>query len=68
MEHSEGPMDTLSSTILMDLSKAFACIQHDLLLAKLRVYGVTQHPCNLLASYLSNRYQRVKLGDNVSYG
>ena len=52
--------------ILMDLSKAFDCIPHDLLLAKLQAYGVTQHSCNLLASYLSNRHQRVQLGDHVS--
>ena len=52
--------------ILMDLSKAFDCIPHDLLLAKLQAYGVSKHSCNLLASYLSNRHQRVKLGDHVS--
>ena len=50
----------------MDLSKAFDCIPHDLLLAKLQAYGVSAHSCNLLASYLSNRHQRVKLGDHVS--
>ena len=52
--------------ILMDLSKAFDCIPHDLLVAKLQAYGVTNHSCNLMASYLSNRHQRVKLGDQVS--
>ena len=49
--------------ILMDLSKAFDCIPHDHLLAKLQAYGALN---NLLARYLSNRHQRVKLGDHVS--
>ena len=52
--------------ILMDLSMAFNCIPHDLLIAKLQAYGVTNHSCNIMASYLSNRHQRVKLGDQVS--
>ena len=52
--------------ILMDLSKAFDCLTYDLLLAKLQAYGVSKHSCNLLASYLSNRHQRVKLGDHIS--
>ena len=52
--------------IFTDLSKAFDCIPHDLLLAKLQAYGVSKHSCNLLESYLSNLHQRVKLGDHVS--
>ena len=43
--------------ILMDLSKAFDCIPHDLVLAKLQAYGVSKHSCNLLASYLSHTGQ-----------
>ncbi len=52
--------------IIMDLSKAFDCIPHDLVLAKLKAYGVGDQSCNLIASYLSNRHQRVKLGENCS--
>ena len=52
--------------VLMDLSKAFDCLPHDLLLAKLKAYGVNEESCNLMGSYLSNRHQRVKIGKNVS--
>ena len=51
---------------LMDLSKAFDCLPHDLLLAKLKAYGANEEPCNLMGSYLSNRHQRVKNVKNVS--
>ena len=37
--------------ILMDLSKAFDCLPHNLLLAKLKAYGLTDHSINLLRNY-----------------
>ena len=52
--------------ILMDLSKAFDCLPHNLLLAKLKAYGLTDHSNNLLRNYLSNRKQRVKISINCS--
>ena len=48
--------------VLIDLSKAFDCLPHKLLLAKLRAYGVSMKACSLFRSYLSNRFQRVKIG------
>ena len=54
------------SAILMDLSKAFDCLPHDLLLGKLRAYGLTEKACSLVSSYLSNRKQQVKLGPHCS--
>lgn len=54
------------SSILMDLSKAFDCLPHDLLVAKLKAYGVSEGSCKLMASYLGNRQQRVKIGKNFS--
>ena len=49
--------------LFTDLSKAFDCLPHGLLLAKIRAYGLNTPACNLIASYLSNRKQRVKIGN-----
>ena len=54
------------AVISLDLSKAFDCIPHNLLLAKLKAYGVSEHSVSLFKSYLSNRMQRVKIGDTYS--
>ena len=48
-------------TVLMDLSKALDCLPNDLLLAKLSAYGVDESTITLIADFLSNRYQRVKI-------
>ena len=48
-------------SIAIDLSKAFDSICHNLLLAKLRTYGVGEEAIDFLDSYLSGRKQRVKI-------
>ena len=53
-------------TLLMDLSKAFDCVPHGLLLCKLKAYGFSDSACKLMASYLSDRKQRVKINDKRS--
>ena len=47
--------------IFCDLSKAFDCINHSVLLSKLQFYDITGTAYNLLSSYLCDRYQRVLL-------
>ena len=42
-------------TILMDLSKAYDCLPHDLLIAKLKAYDLDNGSLNLLLDYLSFR-------------
>ena len=49
--------------LFMDLSKAFDCLPHNLLIAKLEAYGLDISACQLVSSYLSNRKQRVKIGN-----
>ena len=50
----------------MDLSKAFDCLPHDLLIAKLSAYGFGTETLNLFHSYLSNRKHRVRVGSSLS--
>ena len=47
----------------MDLSKAFDCIPHDLLITKFTAYGVQDQSMKIIKSYLSDRDQRVRMGN-----
>ena len=46
---------------LTDLSKAFDCLSHELLIAKLNAYGFNMSDLRFVHSYLKNRMQRTKI-------
>ena len=54
--------------VFMDLSKAFDCIPHDLLIAKLKAYGFDDYLVHYLYSYLDNRKQWVRVNnEKIAY-
>ena len=54
-------------TILMDLSKAYDCLPHDLIIAKFEAYGLSKNSLKLLLDYLEGQKQRVKIGSSYSF-
>ena len=55
-----------AGALLMDLSKAFDTINHELLIAKLHAYGFSTDALEVLLSYLQDRWQRVKINTTFS--
>ena len=55
------------TTVLMDLSKAYNCIQHDLLIAKLSGYDIDSVELLLISDYLSHRKQKTKIGSPYNF-
>ena len=55
-----------AGVLLTDLSKAFDCLVHDLLIAKLNAYGFDYKSLQLIHNYLTNRNQRVRVNSKYS--
>ena len=56
-----GDVGVVFGELLTDLSKAFDCVLHVLIIAKLEAYGFHIDALKLIHDYLSNRTQRVKV-------
>ena len=55
-----------AGAVVMDLSKAFDSIRHDLLIAKLHAYGFSHEALSFINDYLTNGQQRVKANGSFS--
>ena len=56
----------MAGAILMDLSKAFDTLNHELLIAKLGAYGFDENALAIILNYLSERWQRTKINTSFS--
>ena len=52
---------------LMDLSKAYYCLPHGLIIEKFQAYGLSKKKLKLLLDYLEGRKQRVKISFSYSF-
>ena len=59
-------MNYVVGAILMDLSKAFDCVPHDLIIAKLDAYGFDMSSLKFILSYLTNREQSTHINGKNS--
>ena len=69
IEKWKKSLDTLGGkmgAVLMDLSKAFDTINHELLIAKLGAYGFDENALHIVLDYLSDRWQRTKVNTSFS--
>ena len=54
------------AAVLTDVSKAFACLPHQLLIAKLSAYGFDMKSIAFISAQLKNRKQKTKIGSTFS--
>ena len=57
--------DGETGAVLIDLSKVFDCIDHNLLITKLNAYGFEKQSINFIYSCLTKRTQRMKVDSAV---
>ena len=59
--------NTYVRIVLLDFSKAFDLINHNILLEKLQVFGIPAPILRWMAAFVLDRTQRVKIENNFSY-
>ena len=52
--------------VLVDFKKAFDLVDHQILLSKLKLYGIDGEALNWFSTYLEHRRQQVSINDNKS--
>ena len=52
--------------MIMDLSEAFDSLNHEMLLAKLKAYGLDSNSVSFMKSYLTNRLKDCKINNSFS--
>jgi hypothetical protein len=53
--------------LFCDLEKAFDCVNHEILIVKLKFYGIKGKFLNLIQSFLQGRYLKVLVNSNATY-
>lgn len=56
----------ISILVLLDYSKAFDCLNHNVLMSMLHYYGFSNDAVRMIGSYFTDRLQMVRLGANIS--
>ena len=56
----------VAGALLTDLSKAFDCLNHELLIAKLKAYGFDNKSLLYIYSYLTDRKHRTKVNNSFN--
>jgi hypothetical protein len=52
--------------VIFELEEAFDCLNHDILLSKLKFYGDNGISRSWFVSYLHNRYMRLQITDGLN--
>ena len=68
MEKLKRSLDSqgIGAALLIDLSKTFDCLNHNLMIAKLHAHGFDESSLKFISSYLVGRNQRTRIGNSYS--
>ena len=69
MDKATDKLDSYLRVVMLDFSKAFAFINHHVLLKTPQMYGLPSHIVRCVATFLLDITQRIKIGNEYSnYG